>query len=470
MTLPQEPRRLLPAHPSKENLRKQAKRLAKKLGLQLADAQFRLAQDYAFATWAELMEAVEARRPTASPLVAAATRADLPAVRALLDGNANIEGEKHDTVSPLYAVCASDAPNDARLGVAEALLNAGAFTRGGYTARGATPLHAAALRGPAVLVRLLLRHGALFWQGDRKDKRPYDYAEAGEPIERDEILSILADRGPRTKDRGFLEAIQAIQQGDIETLRRLLDARPSLLHERMIEPDLGPKGYFSDPKLFWVIANNPTYVQRSPDNIVDIANEMLSRGVEQADKDYALELVMTNARFIGTQQIDLTRTLVEAGAQVSPSGLLATLGHRQLAPIAWLIDHGKLPLNASAAAGLGRTAQLGTLLAGASAEERTDALGMAVINAQYEAARLCLEAGADPNRFAPCHSHSTPLHQATLHGDIDTMKLLVTHGARTDIHDKLWRARPLGWSIHCKQGEAQAYLRQAMADRGEPTD
>ncbi len=58
MTTPQGPRKRLPNNPSEENLRKQAKRLAKEEGLQLAGAQRRLAIEYGYRNWAELMRAV----------------------------------------------------------------------------------------------------------------------------------------------------------------------------------------------------------------------------------------------------------------------------------------------------------------------------------------------------------------------------------------------------------------------------
>ena len=99
------------------------------------------------------------------------------------------------------------------------------------------------------------------------------------------------------------------------------------------------------------------------------------------------------------------------------------------------------------------------MLAAASPKEKADALAMAVINRQEEAARLCLEAGADANAFMPCHSHSTPLHQAALHGDIGLMALLVANGARTDIADTLWHGTPLGWAMHGNQSEAADWLR-----------
>lgn len=57
------PHKRLPEHPSGENLRKQAKQLAKDEGLQLAAAQFQLANEYGFRTWAALMEAVVGAHP-----------------------------------------------------------------------------------------------------------------------------------------------------------------------------------------------------------------------------------------------------------------------------------------------------------------------------------------------------------------------------------------------------------------------
>lgn len=58
MTTSQGPRKQLPENPSEENLRKQAKGLAKEKGLQLAAAQRQLAIEYGFHNWAQLIEAV----------------------------------------------------------------------------------------------------------------------------------------------------------------------------------------------------------------------------------------------------------------------------------------------------------------------------------------------------------------------------------------------------------------------------
>ncbi len=68
MTTSQGPRKRLPNNPSEENLRKQAKRLASQEGLQLAAAQRRLAIEYGYRNWADLMRAVASQFVPVIPL------------------------------------------------------------------------------------------------------------------------------------------------------------------------------------------------------------------------------------------------------------------------------------------------------------------------------------------------------------------------------------------------------------------
>jgi peptide-methionine (S)-S-oxide reductase len=139
-----------------------------------------------------------------------------------------------------------------------------------------------------------------------------------------------------------------------------------------------------------------------------------------------------------------------------------TLGHRELAPILALLQAGH-EMTAPIAAALGRTDQLVGLLRAAPADEIQNALGMAVINGQTDAARLALDAGADPNRFLPVHTHSLPLHQAALDENLELMELLAARGARTDIADKLWNGTPLDWAIHQGKDRARAWLEHLAA-------
>jgi peptide-methionine (S)-S-oxide reductase len=456
-------RRELPARPSKEHLRKQAKRLADRQSLGLAQAQRKIAAGYGSATWADLMHRVGETAVPLSPLAATARAGNLPAVqRLLLDGHA-IEGARGDRDTPLWHACASDAPAEARIAIAEALLMAGAKIRN--DGAGGTALHAAAARGPLALVELLIRNGALEWQGDRKGRPPLAAAKKGDAADKAAIVELL-DR-PVIRDRGFRAAVAAIRRGDVAGLTRLLDAEPRLLRERIVEPECYREAartqYFRDPKLFWFIANNPALMKRMPDNIVEVAEAMSARGVDKADLDYALELVMTSspAREQGLQ-LPLVEFLLGAGATATTQAIDMTLGHRELAPILALLQAGHR-MTAPIAAALGRTGQLAVLLRTAPADEIQGALGMAVINGQIDAARLALDAGADPNRFLPVHAHSLPLHQTVVDENLELMELLVARGARTDIADKLWNATPLDWAIYQGKDRARAWLERSGA-------
>jgi len=452
----------LPARPSREHLRKQAKRLARDKSLGLAEAQRKIAAEYGAASWAALMRRVdEARGDEAAslpPLAAAARAGDLAAVRRLIAEGQPVDKGGAKSGTPLWQACASKAAAETRIAIAEALLAAGANPR--HDNGGVTALNAAASRGPLALVELLIRGGALEWQPDGKGRAPLAAARRGKAADKAAIIELLAR--PVIRDPSFRAAVTALQGGDVAGLARLLDQQPRLLRERILEPDCYREAsrsqYFRDPKLFWFIANNPTLMERMPDNMVEIAETMIVRGVDRDDLDYALELVMTSlpAREQGLQ-IPLLEQLMKAGATPTARAIDVTLAHWELEPIHALLRAGH-PMTAPIAAALGRTDRLETLLREASSAEIQNALGMAVINRQNEAARQALDAGADVNAFLPVHSHSTALHQAAIDENLELIELLVARGARADIADRLWGSTPLGWAMHQGKSRAQAVL------------
>ena len=398
-----------------------------------------------------------------APLLAAAAQADEAAIRKLLARGEPADGTGGEVGTPLWRVCACQAPAERRVACAKLLLEAGASPRQAGEG-GTTALHQASWRGPLVLVELLIRHGALVWQPDERGKTAFDYARAGRAADRAQIVELL-DR-PVIRSQRFRAAVSAIQSGDLSSLNRLLDLHPDLLSERAVEPDCYPRDYFRDPKLFWFVANNPMLMRSIPANIVDIAKAMIARGVEQADLDYTLELVMSNGDTSARRQAALIGALVDAGAAATPQAVLVTLAHGGIGPVQVLLDRG-MALTAPIAAGLGRDAELAALLPSASEEDRQAAFSVAVINGRIASARLCLEAGVDPNQFLPVHRHSTALHQAAANDDVEMLKLLIAHGARTDTCDTLWNGTPLGWAVHTKKAKAEAYLRSLQ--EGEPS-
>ena len=463
MSTPQGPKRGLPANPSQENLRKQAKRLAKAEGLRLAAAQRRLAGEYGHRTWADLMRAAAPSSTTsdanASPLSLAAGRADAAEVRALLAQGAPVNGRNDEVNTPLWHACASNAPADQRIAIVRLLLEAGASPRQECEDR-ATPLHAAARHGPLELVEVLIRGGAFYWQSDQRGRRALDYARAGSAVDREAIIELL-DR-PVIRDPNFRAAVRAIHTGDVGGLGHLLDQHPDLLRVRAVEPDCYPRDYFRDPKLFWFIANNPTLMQNVPANIVAITEAMIARGVEQSDLDDTLELVISNNdEIMGGHQADMIGTLLAAGAKASPWAVVVALAHGAVGAVQALLDAG-LAMTAPIAAAFGRDDELARLLPHTSMDDRQTAFGLAVINRRLNAARLCLDAGADVNFNLPVHKHSQALHQAALHNDVGLLELLVARGARLDARDTLWNGTPLGWAVHGGKSAAEAYLRSLM--------
>jgi peptide-methionine (S)-S-oxide reductase len=253
----------------------------------------------------------------------------------------------------------------------------------------------------------------------------------------------------------FGPAVAALQAGDRATLERLLDADPRLLHERVRGGDY--PDYFRDPKLFWFIANNPVLTAELAPSMPEVTRALIARGVDDDDLDYALELVMTgcSAREAGLQE-PLIHLLLDSGAKADARAVDMALAHRELGAVRVLIARGA-PINASMAAAFGWTDDLPALLA-ADPPAVQMALAQAVINARPEALRMCLEAGADPRAHMPVHAHATPLHQAAYNGDLDSLALLVAHGARTDVRDRMWQGTPLDWAKYAGAAEAAAWL------------
>ena len=392
-----------------------------------------------------------------SPLAAAARAGDVAAVRRLLDDGANVEGEAGDPGAPLWQACASDAPAEARLAIVDALLVAGANPR--RDATGETALHAAAARGPLALVERLIVGNALEWQTDRKGRWPLAVARRSKAADKAAIVAVL-DRD-RIDDPSFRAAVKALQRGDAARLGRLIDAEPRLLRERILGPEAYRKAtrfqYFRDPKLFWFIANNPTLMKRMPDNMVEVAETMIARGVEQADLDYALELVMTSAlaREQGLQG-PLIACLAKAGAVASPQAIdrRSPIGSSSRCGAAGrrLADDGGDGRGArrdrppAGAAGRGLAAG-GAAHAGARRDQPAERGGAAGARRRRRSQRL--PAGACPQPAAAPDGNRREYRTDGAAGRARR---------RTDVPDKLWGTTPLDWAIHQNKARSRAWL------------
>lgn len=445
----------LPAAPSLEQLRKQAKDLLRsdRAGeedararidahhpgqqgpLKLSDAQLVIAREYGFPSWPRLRSYVS---------------------RVELNGAA-MEHAYHDELG-YYEERANGLLASARDGTESALA---AFERWGMT-----PSEAGAR---AVVAR---QHGFSGWSALRDHVRLL--RESGEP---------------------FARAYQQVERHDVDGLRQTLNRFPHLVEARGTNGNdlLGMATATCDERLVALL---------------------LERGADPARANAHGWTALHQAAYRGLPL--LARLLLEAGAPVEVSArgdggtpLVVALfwGHREAAEL--LAGQRLVPVNLRTAAGLGRLELIEQLvgadgqLAPEAGEHRAfyrphsgfpawqpsddpqeildEGLLWAVINGRADGVSallargarinaqsypssalfaaagrgdvamisLLLENGADPNKCETVHNvGATPLHEAACHGQLDALRTLLAAGANPAIRDERFDSTPAGWAQH----------------------
>jgi hypothetical protein len=266
----------------------------------------------------------------------------------------------------------------------------------------------------------------------------------------------------RIQDAAFRRALDLLDAGDVEGLRSHLNEHPQLTLQH-VEFEGG--NYFRSPTLLEFIAENPIRNGQLPKNILQMAKVILDAGVETGVASKTLSLVATGRvpRECG-MQIPFIDLLCDYGAD--PDGAThAAAFHGEHEAVHALLKRGAR-LDLPVAAALGRKQDARRLLAEADAYQRHAALGAAAQFGHAEIVGMLLDEGEDPDRYnAESHSHSTPLHQATLAGHVDVVRLLVERGARLDMKDVLWGGTAADWAAHEGRPELESYLRNKQALR-----
>jgi hypothetical protein len=265
----------------------------------------------------------------------------------------------------------------------------------------------------------------------------------------------------RIKDEAFRQAVELLDDGNVDGLRRHLRAHPRLVNQRVV---FEGGNYFREPTLLEFVAENPVRHDSLPPNIVDVARVILDAGA-RANQD-AIDMTLSLAcsgrvsRECGAQ-VPLIDLLCDMGAD--PNGAMKpALAHGEWEAVDALIRRGA-HVDLIAAAATGRTDAARLVLSAADGAQRQLALALSTQHGHAEVSALLLDAGADPNRYNPvgAHAHSTPLHQAALAGHLSIVRLLVERGARLDIRDIHYHGTPLDWAEHGGHPEVVAYLKQA---------
>ncbi len=284
--------------------------------------------------------------------------------------------------------------------------------------------------------------------------------------ELENYTSIIEQDGPV---RWFEDAAEAVVSGYESDLRLLLAAHPELIHARSSRRHHATL-------LHYLAANGVEDVrQKTPSNALEIAGILLEAGAEVDSLADMYDAKCTTMSMLVSSshpadaglQSALAELLVKHGASLedvgSPwqSSLMTALKFGYLKTAQTLARLGANTNHLPAAAGLGHLADVQRLLPDANQATRHVAFALAVMHNQVEVVKLLLDAGVDVNRYHPegFHSHATPLHHAAGNNLLPMVKLLIQHGARTDIKDTLYDATPLQWAEHGGHNEMIAYLK-----------
>lgn len=270
--------------------------------------------------------------------------------------------------------------------------------------------------------------------------------------------------------REFETAADAVVNGDIATLRTMLQHNPELIRARS-----GRRHHAT--LLHYIGANGVENIrQKTPKNAVEVATLLLDAG---ADPNALADMYDEQCAVIGMLvssshpaeaglQTALAELLVDRGALLENpgskwnsailTGLIFGFAETAEALARRSGTVNSLPI----AAGLGHIDDVARLLPDADAVARHQALSIAAPHGRTEVVRMLLNAGENPDRYNPdgFHTHTTPIHQAALNGHLDTVRVLVEHGARLDQRDTIYNATPLGWAEYAGHNEIAEYLRR----------
>jgi ankyrin repeat protein len=233
--------------------------------------------------------------------------------------------------------------------------------------------------------------------------------------------NLAAQENKNAKTSGAVEIHAAAAAGDLNRVRVLLEADPTLLES---------KDYLGFTPL-----HSACYARQ-----VAVANYLIDKGANVNARDYFQMTPLHRASFVSGQDLALIQRLIDKGAEVNaqaangltPLHWAAHSGDLKVARL--LIDHGA-DVNAEYSGALDSSSISGTVL-------------QVAINygPKEEMAKWLVENGAKLNRKDS--NGNTELHLAALKGYADLTQLLVKHGADVNAVNKYNRTALYYAAIH----------------------
>jgi hypothetical protein len=314
----------------------------------------------------------------------------------------------------------------------------------------------------------LLDAGARQWLADDTGKEPRQYAKESQVNpHRHAILDVLTTLC--IDDPNFDAALAAIDAGEVERLKQILNDHPYLAKARLKSASAITRGYFTEPTLLHFVAGNPTRNDNAhlPPRILESTKAILNAGAEVDASTHhmlggtTLALVASSGPAHEDNLVTpLLELLVTHGANPA-EGFAAALIHRFVDTARTLLRLGASHTLLSAA-GLGDVPITRQRLNHATESERVMAAWAAVINGQNQTLELLIHHGTDVNARLPRPDQITLLHEAAWFGHRDICQRLLSLGADPTIRDTQYGGTPARWARHAGHIDLSQWLEDVL--------
>ena len=272
------------------------------------------------------------------------------------------------------------------------------------------------------------------------------------------VKHVRAVETPDSPVAQFEQAVDAIVSGDLPALREMLARNPELVRARSTREH-------RSTLLHYVSANGvEDFRQKTPPNIVAIAKLLLDAGADGNAESDAYGGRSTTLGLAATSchpqdagvQIPLLELLMERGAAIDgPDGrstVVACLHNGRGEAAQYLANRGAR-LDLEGAAGVGRLDLVrsffdhdGSLTPAATGKQKIDGFAWACEFGRTAVVEFLLARGIRAG--AVLGRGETGLHWASFEAQVDTVRLLLAHGAPVDVVDSVHKGTPLGWALY----------------------